>query len=309
MNAHILAAIRSQPWAIVPAYLEAIEAIALRAMEHPALIEVERDGHEARFAEMSARMGERAPGTRTAALRDGVGSLPIFGPVFPRAGGLATSGATTLDAVAADLRALDASPEVRSILAVFDSPGGAVSGVHDFARMFGQVRKPLAVHVAGQCCSAAYWIASQAPGGISVDPTSIVGSIGVCMSTSYQEGPDSSGRRSLDITSSHAPNKRPDLSTDEGRAAIRATLDGIEAVFISAVAKGRGVSEATVRSEFGAGGTMTGKDAKAAGMVDRVEADGLDGAIRRLARSAPPAAPRRTAAANQLAMTRLRSGL
>lgn len=309
MNEHVLAAIRSQPWAIVPAYLDAIEAIALRVMDHPALIEVERDGHQARFLDASARMGERAPGTRTAALRDGVGSLPIFGPVFPRAGGLATSGATTLDMVAADLRALEASSEVRSILAVIDSPGGAVSGVHDFAQLFASIRKPLAVHVTGQCCSAAYWIASQAPGGISVDPTSIVGSIGVCMSTSYQETPDAGGRRSIDITSTNAPNKRPDLSTEEGRAALRPTLDAIEAVFISAVAKGRGVTEAHVLAEFGKGGTLTGKDAKAAGMVDRVEADGLDGAIRRLARSAPPAAPRRTAAANQMTVTRLRCGL
>jgi len=309
MNEHILAAIRSEPWAIVPAYLDAIEAIALRVMDHPALIAVEADGHQQRFADASARMGERAPGTRSAALRDGVGSLPMFGPIFPRAGGLATSGATTLDAVAADLRALEASQEVRSILLTIDSPGGAVSGVHDFARVVAAVQKPLAVHVIGQCCSAAYWIASQASGGISVDPTSIVGSIGVCMSASYQENADMGGRRSIDITSSGAPNKRPDLATEEGRASIRSTLDAIESVFISTVAKGRGVSEASVRADFGQGGTLTGKDAKAAGMVDRVEADGLDGAIRRLARSAPPAAPRRTAAANHLALAHLRAGL
>jgi len=309
MNEHVLAAIRSQPWAIMPAYLDAIEALAMRIMDHPALIEVERDGHQARFEAATARMGERAPGTRSAALRDGVGSLPIFGPVFPRASGLATSGATTLDMVAADLRALEASPEVRSILMVIDSPGGAVTGIHDFAQMVGAVSKPLSVHVAGQCCSAAYWFASQARGGISVDPTGIVGSIGVCMSSSYQEGPDSSGRRSIEIVSSNAPNKRPDLSTEDGRAALRPMLDAIEDVFISAVAKGRGVTTAQVLADFGKGGTLTGKDAKAAGMVDRVEADGLDGAIRRLARRAPPAAPRRTAAANRMALTHLRAGL
>lgn len=306
---HILAALRTEPWAIMPAYLEAIEAVALRVMDHPALLAIEQDGHQARFADASARMGERAPGTRSAALRDGVGSLPVFGPIFPRAGGLATSGATTLDAVAADLRALEASPEVRSILLTVDSPGGAVAGINDFARVVAAVQKPLAVHVVGQCCSAAYWIASQASGGISVDPTSVVGSIGICMSASYQEGPDSGGRRSIDITSSGAPNKRPDLSTPEGQASLRSTLDALESVFIATVAKGRGVSEATVRADFGQGGTMTGKDAKAAGMVDRIEADGLDGAIRRLARSNPPAARRRTAAANHLALARLRAGL
>jgi ClpP class serine protease len=309
MSRHILSAIRSEPWAILPAYLDAIEALALRAMDHPALIAVERDGHQARMEEASARMGERAPGTRSAALRDGVGSLPIFGPVFPRAGGLSTSGATTLDAVAADLRALDALPEARAILLTMDSPGGAVAGVSDFAHLVSTISKPIAVHVTGSCCSAAYWIASQASGGISADPTSVIGSIGVCMSTSYQEGPDASGRRSIDITSSNAPNKRPDLSTEDGQATMRATLDAIETVFIGAVAKGRGVSEATVRADFGQGGTLAGKDALAAGMVDRIEADGLEGAIRRLSASAPPVARRRTANANHLALTRARTGL
>jgi ClpP class serine protease len=243
-------------------------------------------------------------------LRDGVGMLPVLGPVFPRANIMTEfSGATSLDIAAADLRALQASPEVRSILMVMDTPGGAVAQVNDFARLVASSAKPVSAHVTGLCCSAGYWIASQAAGGISLDPTGVVGSIGVLISTSYQVEPDMMGRRELDIASSNAPNKRPDLSTEEGRAQIRQMLDGIEAVFIQTVARGRGVSEATVRSEFGQGGTKTGKDAKAAGMVDRVEADGLDGAIRRLARSAPPAAPRRAAAANHLKVAQLRVSL
>src|SRR3546814_8316793 len=48
MNSHVLAAIRSQPWAIMPEYLAAIEAIALRALDHPAIVAVEADGHKER---------------------------------------------------------------------------------------------------------------------------------------------------------------------------------------------------------------------------------------------------------------------
>jgi ClpP class serine protease len=139
-----------------------------------------------------------------------------------------------------------------------------------------------------------------------------VGSIGVAMSTSYQENADALGRRTVDVTSSSAPNKRPDMSTEEGRAVVREMLDAIEDVFIAAVAKARGVSVATVKADFGKGGTKTGKQAKEAGMVDRVEADGLDGAIRRLAKSAP--APRgsaggRSARAASLELAHLRAGL
>lgn len=309
MNQHILAAIRSQPWAIMNGYLPALEAIALRVLDDPAILALQGDGHAERHLSAVAQMGARAPATRTSMLRDGVGMLPLTGPIFPRANIMTEmSGATSLDIAAHDLRALQASPDVRSILMVMDTPGGAVAQVNDFARLVAASPKPISVHVTGLCCSAGYWIASGAPGGISMDPTGVVGSIGVLMSTSYQESADMNGRREIDIASSNAPNKRPDLSTDEGRAQIRQMLDGIEAVFIQNVARGRGVTEATVRAEFGAGGTKTGKQAKEAGMVDRVEADGLDGAIRRLAKGGP-ATPRRTAAANNLALAHLRAGL
>lgn len=308
MNQHVLAAIRSQPWAILPGYLEALEAIATRVLDHPAVLAVKNDGHEERQISAVAQMGARAPGTRGSMLRDGVGMLPISGPIFPRANIMTEmSGATSLDVAAADLRALQASPDVRSILMVIDSPGGAVAQVNDFARLVAASPKPVSVHITGMCCSAAYWIGSQAAGGMSLDPTGVVGSIGVLISTSYQVNPDAMGRRELDIASSNAPNKRPDLSTEEGQAQIRQMLDGIEEIFLGAVARGRGVTEAAVRREFGAGGTLTGKAAKAAGMVDRIEADGLDGAIRRLAK-AGPAAPRRTTAANKLALAQLRAG-
>ncbi|MEG8040493.1 S49 family peptidase [Sphingomonas sp. LR60] len=307
MKHHVLAAIRSQPWAIMPGYLEAIEAIALRVLDDPAVMALKGDGHQERQVSAVASMGARAPATRTSMLRDGVGMLPLLGPVFPRANIMTEySGAASLDVAAADLRALQASPDVRHILMVIDSPGGAVAQVNDFARLVAASPKPVSVHITGLCCSAAYWIGSSAAGGMSLDPTGVVGSIGVLISTSYQVEPDANGRRDLDIASSNAPNKRPDLSSEEGQAQIRQMLDAIEDVFIANVAKGRGVTEAVVRNEFGKGGTLTGKAAKAAGMVDRIEPDGLDGAIRRLAKSGP-ATPRRTAAANTLALAQIRA--
>lgn len=308
MHNRVLAAIRSQPWAILPDYLAALEAIALRVLDDPALLAIAEDGHEERAIGAVAQMGARAPGTRNSMLRDGVGLLPLTGPIFPRANMMTQmSGATSLDVAAADLRALVASPDVRNILIVSDTPGGAVAQVSEFGRLVASSPKSIAVHVTGMCCSAGYWICSQASGGISADPTGLIGSIGVAMSASYQEEPDSEGRRDIELTSSGAPNKRPDLSTDEGRAQIVAMLDGVEQVFIQDVARGRGVTDTQVRSDFGAGGTKTGKDAKAAGMIDRIEPDGLEGAIRRLAK-AGPAAPRRTTAANQLALARIRAG-
>jgi ClpP class serine protease len=308
MHNRVLAAIRGMPWAILPEYLAAIEALAERVLDHPALIKVEADGHAERFDAMLASMGERVPGTARATVRDGVGVLPIMGPIFPRANIMTNmSGATALSQAAQDLAGLQASGNVRQILLAIDSPGGAVDMVHQFARLVANSPKPVSAHVDGTCASAAYWIASAAPGGISIDPISRVGSIGVVMSTSYQETPDSSGRRAVDIVSSGAPNKRPDLSTEEGRAEIVKTLDAIESVFIADVAKGRGVSADDVRADFGQGGTKTGQQAKDAGMVDAVEPSGLDGAIRRLS-ARMPGTSRRTAAAHlELAHLRARN--
>lgn len=308
---HLLAAIRSQPWAILPDYLEAIEGIVMRLAQNPALDLIAEDGHAERHFEALAQMGTRAEGTRAATLRDSVGCLPIMGPILPRAALLSPSGAgaCALDHAAADLRALNANKDVRSICIVMDTPGGSVTGVHEFARLVAASEKPVTVHVTGQACSAGYWIASQASGGISLDPTGIVGSIGVAMSTRIQEGPDQSGHRSLDITSSNAPNKRPDLSTEEGRASLRAMLDQVESVFIADVARGRGVTVATVKSDFGGGGLKTGAQAKEAGMVDRVEANGLDGTLTRLARARSAATPRRTAAALTLDVAQRRARL
>lgn len=308
---HILAAIQSQPWAILPEYLSAIEGLAQRLASNPALDVVAADGHADRHMAALAVMGSRAEGTRSATLRDGVGCLPIMGPILPRAALLNPSGAgaTALDLAAADLRALNANADVRSICIVMDTPGGAVAGVNEFSRLVAASAKPITVHVTGMGCSAGYWIAAPAVGGISTDPTGIVGSLGVAMSTSVQEAPDGQGRRALDITSTNAPNKRPDLSTEEGRATLRAMLDEIEGVFFAAVAKGRGVTVSTVKSDFGGGGLKTGNQAKAAGMVDRIEADGLEATLSRLARNRAPATPRRTAAALSLDVAQRRARL
>lgn len=304
MNERILAAIRSLPWAIMPGYLEAIEAVALRALDNPALVTVADDGHEQRRIEALAVAAARAPGTQIAGLRDGIGILPVLGPIFPHATLMTQlSGATSVEVLTSDFRALQASTDAKRILLLVDSPGGVTTGISEFAGLVAASEKPVFAHVLGTGASAAYWIASQAQ-EISADPTAVVGSIGVMMSSSVQEAPDQSGRRDVSVVSSNAPNKRPDMASEDGQAQIRAVLDGIEEVFISAVAKGRGVTEATVRNEFGAGGIKTGKQAKDAGMIDRLST--TEAAISRLTTPVRSVTSRRTAAA-QLDLVRIRA--
>lgn len=277
----LVAAIRSQPWAIMPDYLDAIEAIALRALDEDVLKRIAADGHIERLAANMtavAAVGTRLEGTRMSTVRDGAAVVPLLGPIFPRASMVsASSDGTSLDAFMRDIRVAEASDEVARIVILADSPGGVVSGLGEAAEGLRALRKPTVTFVTGNCASAAYWLASQSR-EIIMDRSAAVGSIGVVASMSRQEAADANGRRSYEIVSSNAPDKRPDPSTEEGRAAIQRDIDAIEAVFIADVAAGRGVSAERVRADFGRGGMLAATRAVEAGMADRIGT--LEGLLR-----------------------------
>src|SRR4029078_8302967 len=57
---------------------------------------------------------------------------------------------------------------------------------------------------------------------------------------------------------------------DEARATMQRRVDECYGRFVRAVARGRGVSEATVRDGYGQGRLLGARDALAAGMVDEI---------------------------------------
>ena len=75
-----------------------------------------------------------------------------------------------------------ADPAVHTILLDIDSPGGTVNGTPELAQLVRTIAKDKHVYAftAGQCCSAAYWVASQAD-VIYAAPSATVGSIGVIL--------------------------------------------------------------------------------------------------------------------------------
>jgi ClpP class serine protease len=279
-----LAALRAQPWAIQPEYLQAAEDILGRVAESAVLTTLALDGHAERHqATMEALAGLGAPleGARRATVREGVAVLPVLGVIAPRVASLGlSSGGTSLDTLAADLRAAEASPDVRQILLLVDSPGGQVAGLGEMAGMVAVAAKPVTAFVQGDAASAAYWLASQA-GEIVADSTAALGSIGVVASIQRRVGPNRDGVVTHEIVSAGAPDKRADVGTEEGRAGMQALVDAIEEEFVGAVAAGRKVSAETVRRDFGRGGMLAARAALKAGMADRV--DTLEATITRLA--------------------------
>lgn len=269
----IVSAIRSQPWAILPDYLAAIEAIAIRALDDDVLARLAKDGHADQVQhslEAVAALGTRLEGSEMSMVRNGTAVVPMVGAIYPRSNMVsASSGGTSLDTVMRDMRVAWASPDVERVVMLIDSPGGIVSGLGEAAETLRAAPKPMISFVTGMAASAAYWLGSQAS-EIVLDRAASVGSIGVVASMSRQEAADVNGRRSYEIVSSGAPFKRPDPSTEEGRAAIQRDVDAAEGVFIADIAAGRGVAEGVVREQFGKGAMIFADEAVRVGMADRV---------------------------------------
>lgn len=160
-------------------------------------------------------------------------------------------------------------PNVKSIELYVDSPGGQVDGLFDVLGALQGSSKPIKVRVAC-ACSAAYAIAA-APGGKieATGPSASVGSIGVVVSYFNDEA-------LIDITSTNAPNKRPDITTDEGKAVVREHLDAIHELFVDAIAEGRSaagsdrVTAKDINETYGRGSVLLAKAAKQRGMIDSI---------------------------------------
>ena len=242
----------SQPWAMQPAMLETMAAIA------------QRQGEDVQAVE--ARLGRPLQNARSVSVRDGEAVVPVIGPIF-RYANLFTevSGATSLDVLAREFSAAVADPLVKAVVLNIDSPGGQATGVAEFAHMIRAAAKPVVAYVDGSGASGAYWIAAAAD-EIVLAKTAEVGSIGVVVGVDTR--PSATGV--VELVSSQSPRKRPDLSTDAGRAQIQDRIDALAQVFVEDVAAYRGVAVETVLAEFGQGDMRLGAAAVALGMADRV---------------------------------------
>ena len=198
-------------------------------------------------------------------IRNGVATVPLYGPIFPKSNIMTWLGyATALTDLQAAFERLKADDSVTEIVLNCHSPGGVVFGVNAFAQYLKAYNKPVKTYVPGLCCSAAYWIAS-ASDEIVVDSTAMVGSIGVvCDVMNPEHDPY------IEITNRKSPNKRPNPATEEGKGTIQDELDALADVFIATVAENRGVSVSVVESDFGKGGVLIGEKAVNAKMVDKV---------------------------------------
>lgn len=279
------------PWAITPETLESIIAIARR----------ENAVAKENWPTYSAAARKVTEGYRRTMIDGDVAVISVTGPIFPKANMMTDlSGATSLQDVAGDFRRAMEDGDVSAVVLDIDSPGGVVHGIATFADAVAKAGKPVVAYTDAWMASAAYFIGAAAD-EIYVDRSASVGSIGVVGAVSKQVAPDRFGEVTVEIVSSNAPLKRIDPANAQHVEAFRAELDDHEAMFIDAVAKGRGVTVEKVKADFGQGGMLIAKRAKSAGMVDQVGS--LKQAInraRKLAKADQPAAPSRATVAGDI---------
>lgn len=234
-----------------------------------------------RAAALADAGGFPLEGARTPlAVVDGVATIAIDGPLVRKAGMVANvSGLTSYGALRSDLAAAMSDPAVRSIDWAIDSPGGEVSGLFEIADEIhaASKRKPMRALVS-EANSAAYVIAA-AIGNISIEQAGLAGSIGVVLGV-QKPAPDATAPTVIEFVSSASPNKRPDVSTDAGRAQYQARVDYLGEALVSKVAAYRGVTAEHVKEQFGAGGVLVGAQAVAAGLADRIGHATINGANR-----------------------------
>jgi signal peptide peptidase SppA len=243
----------SQAWAIEPTRLSGMVALMAR--------------------------GERmaAPVRNSNAAPAGIAVVRITGPLMRNGGMLADYfGFSSYAGIRNKLHEALSDRAFSKILLYVDSPGGAAAGCEELAADIAAAAKvkPIAAFIDGLAASAGYWLASQAP-QMTMTPSGEVGSIGVLLlHTDISGALSAAGVRPTFIVSKASPHKVEGNSFEPLSAAARAhrqlEVDEIADRFIGAVARGRGVSGARVRSDFGKGRTLMAGAAQAAGMIDRI---------------------------------------
>lgn len=265
---HIARYVADTPWAILPAKMtEILGVLAYRAA-----------GHAFTPEEIRARLSADDSGDYepTVASSGAVAVIPIRGVIAHRMSSMEeSSGGASTEGIAKMLRAAMADASISTILLDVDSPGGTVTGVAELASELFAMRgkgKKIIAQVNGMAASAAYWLAAQADEIVAL-PSGMAGSIGVFMA--HEDLSKALQQQGINVTLISAGKYKTEGNpfeplSDEAKAVKQASVDAAYAQFVKDVARGRGVAASEVRGGYGEGRTLSAKDAKAAGLIDRI---------------------------------------
>jgi capsid assembly protease len=272
---HILAAILNRPWAIHEGTMNTILGIMdMRADGLRLGPEEVRD----RLAAARESNGPRAGGKKSA----NVAVVPIYGVITPRAGGMESSGSSSVENIRQDFRSALEDEDVDSIVFDIDSPGGVVDGLPELYSEIYEARgtKPMTAVSNTQMASGALWLAAAAD-RIVASPSATVGSIGVIgIHQDKSEKYAKEGIRHTLIKTSKFKGEGHDSEplSDDAKDYLLGEAQEYHEMFTEAVAQGRAVSTQKVNADYGQGRMLTAKRALGIGLIDQI--DTLEGAVR-----------------------------
>ena len=308
---HVAAKILGRPLLILPQKLDVIAGVLAGRLGLDIDLEAPELGLE--IADRPEPLASRFVGTRAKTddgtglpflrTENGVGIVTITGSLVNRGAWIgASSGLTSYEGIAAQLRAAAGDKKTTSIVIDENTGGGEATGAFELASLVREVNavKPVTAFVNGIAASAGYLIASGAGRIVSI-PSGITGSIGVVMMhADYSRALDRAG---ITPTFIHAGARKVDgnayapLDADT-KVRLQAEVDTMREDFVQAVGKGRGTRMTADAARATEAAIFTGREAKAIGLVDDLATfDALyDDMNRSAARSGRTPASRRSSA-------------
>jgi len=204
---------------------------------------------------------------------DGIAIIPVEGTLVHKSYGMdAVSGMRSYVEIQQEVEDAATDPAVKGILLDVDSPGGEVAGVFELTDTIYAARsaKPIVAVANSNALSGAYLLASGAQ-RVYAGQSSSLGSIGVIVSHLDVTGSDE--KLGFKYTIMHAGARKADFNphvplSDEARATIEAELNRTYGMLVKAVARNRGLPEASVRETEAA--RYFGEDAINVRLADRM---------------------------------------
>lgn len=205
--------------------------------------------------------------------RNGVAIIPVHGTLVQRSSWLgALSGLMSYEDIAETFHMAMDDGTVDGVFLDIDSPGGEVPGLFDMVDSISTRlgEKPVHAHINELSASAAYAVTTVAD-HVSVPRTGVVASIGVIVV--HQEVTKMLDKAGIKMTIIRAGEKKANTNpyeklSDDARDWLQAEVDRIREIFVSTVARNRGLDEQIVWDTEAA--VYGAPDALKIGLVDAV---------------------------------------
>lgn len=160
-------------------------------------------------------------------------------------------------------------PAVKAVVLRINSPGGSAAASQEIAAMIKKFDKPVVVSMGDVAASGGYYISVYAD-RIVADPSTATGSIGVITQLFYIQGLlEKLGIQAETIKSGEHKDMFFRPLTEEERTILQDISNEVYEQFIAAVAEGRNLPVAQVRS-LATGQIYTGARAKDLGLIDQL---------------------------------------